>query len=125
MAIPVVKSSVLYQGLFIQELYSEINRIKYNKEKYVRLYERGKEMNNTTLEQVEKEEKKRYKKETYQAFFYIAVGVGAFWGMLEGIEYLQVKTFATADSFLTTPINWFLFKLALAVLCLLIIPYIF
>jgi len=82
-------------------------------------------MDNTTLEQVEKEEKRRYKKETYQAIFYIAVGAATFWGIIEGIEYLQMKTFATADSFITTQIPGFLFKVALAVLCLLIIPYIF
>lgn len=81
-------------------------------------------MDNTTLEQVEKEEKKRYKKETYQAFFYIAVVAGSFWGMLEGIEYLQMKIFSAPDSFVTTTIRGFLYQIMLALLCLYIIPYI-
>lgn len=79
-------------------------------------------MENITLEQVEKEEKKRSKKDFLIAIPTIAVAIGSIWAFVEGMEYLQIKTFSTEDSFLTVTISSFLYQIMTVILFLLIFP---
>ncbi|MFS0864291.1 hypothetical protein [Fredinandcohnia sp. 179-A 10B2 NHS] len=79
-------------------------------------------MENITLEQVEKEEKKRSKKDFLIAIPTIAVAFGSIWAYVEGMEYLQIKTFSTEDSFLTVTISSFLYHIMIVILFLLIFP---
>ncbi|WP_312096126.1 hypothetical protein [Niallia sp.] len=79
-------------------------------------------MEKTTLEQVEKEAAKRTKKDFFLAIFYLVPGLGIAWGIIEGMEHLQIKTFSTADSFLTTPNSNPLFQLMIILIAFLIIP---
>lgn len=85
---------------------------------------RGVTMDDITLEQVEKEDQKRYKKEIYQALFYIAVGLVSVWAMIKGIDHFKIEAFATADSFVTVTIRSELYQLMVIILCLFLIPYI-
>lgn len=60
-------------------------------------------MNRMTLEQAQKEEKKRSWKENVPMFFFLVIGLGSAFGIFMGLEYLQVETFSTDNSLVTTP----------------------
>jgi hypothetical protein len=79
-------------------------------------------MENITLEQVEEEEKKRSKHDFIRSMLYIVLGLGLSWSFIEGMEYMQIRTFSTADSILTTTISSFLYHMMIILFFLLIIP---
>ena len=54
--------------------------------------------------------------------FLLGVGLGAAWGIIEGIEYLQEKSFAIEESFLFRTNTNFLYYLLIIIISFLIIP---
>jgi hypothetical protein len=79
-------------------------------------------MENTTLEEVEAEENKRLKKDFLLAVPYLALALGSGWVMFEGLDYLQMKTFSSAESIITTTNSSFLYALSVILISFFIIP---
>jgi hypothetical protein len=83
---------------------------------------RNMKMDNITLEQVEEEEKKRSRHDFLISILYIALGLGSAWAFIEGMEYMQIRTFSTNESLITTTISSFLYHIMIILFFLLIIP---
>lgn len=79
-------------------------------------------MGNMTFEKAVKEENKRQGIDFVLGILYIAPGIGIAYGGLKGMEHLQHKYFATADSFLMTTVMHPLYELMIFLIALLIIP---
>src|SRR4051812_3266017 len=79
-------------------------------------------MENITLEEVEAEENKHLKKDFLLAVPYLALALGSGWAMFEGLDYVQMKTFSTADSIITTTNSSFLYGLSVILISFFIIP---